>query len=194
MTKIKMFKSINEVLHNDGVIAFAYLDYQVGISLDLLATASIINNKLLISNLDSSKRTKIRHGFFERMPGSKVLNLLDTDTNIGDYYQEAANHEIYYKNVSNDIFAMRNNSDLDNSRHPSFPDDIQIHLVKGGRMVEAPWARCTRIDKFSGFMYAKLLNEPHNNFSFHANDEIPFKVIQSDNGSLVCINLEHYNR
>jgi hypothetical protein len=93
-----------------------------------------------------------------------------------------------------DIEALRSNTDLDTSRHPSFPDDIQIQLVQDGRIVEAPWARCSKLDRDTGFMYAKLINEPHNEFGFHMDDEIPFKVIEAADGNLLCINLEHYNQ
>ena len=179
---------------DDGVIAFAYLDYQAGISFDIIGTAHIFDNNLSISDVDKSTRRKIRHGFFDRMPMVKVLDLIDTNISLDDFYCEVGAHEIYYRNLDSDIEALRSNTDLDTSRHPSFPDDIQIQLVKDGRIVEAPWARCSKLDRDTGFMYAKLINEPHNEFGFHMDDEIPFKVIEAADGNLLCINLEHYNQ
>ena len=179
---------------DDGVIAFGYLDYQAGISFDIIATAHIFDNNLSISCVDKSTRRKIRHGFFDRMHIVKVLDLIDTNISLDDFYCEVAAHEIYYRNLDHDIEALRSNTDLDTSRHPSFPDDIQIQLVKDGRIVEAPWARCSKLDRDTGFMYAKLINEPHNEFGFHMDDEIPFKVIEAADGNLLCINLEHYNQ
>lgn len=179
---------------DDGVIAFGYLDYQAGISFDIIATAHIFDNNLSISCVDKSTRRKIRHGFFDRMYIVKVLDLIDTNISLDDFYCEVAAHEIYYRNLDHDIEALRSNTDLDTSRHPSFPDDIQIQLVKDGRIVEAPWARCSKLDRDTGFMYAKLINEPHNKFGFHMGDDIPFKVIEADDGTLLCINLEHYNQ
>ena len=179
---------------DDGVIAFAYLDYQAGISIDIIGTAHIFDNNFSISDVDKSTRRKIRHGFFDRMPMVKVLDLIDTNISLDDFYCEVAAHEIYYRNLDHDIEALRSNTDLDTSRHPSFPDDIQIQLVKDGRIVEAPWARCSKLDRDTGFMYAKLINEPHNEFGFHMDDEIPFKVIEAADGNLLCINLEHYNQ
>ena len=179
---------------DDGVIAFGYLDYQAGISFDIIATAHIFDNNLSISCVDKSTRRKIRHGFFDRMHMVKVLDLIDTNISLDDFYCEVAAHEIYYRNLDHDIEALRSNTDLDTSRHPSFPDDIQIQLVKDGRIVEAPWARCSKLDRDTGFMYAKLINEPHNKFGFHMGDDIPFKVIEADDGTLLCINLEHYNQ
>ena len=146
-----------------------------------------------ISALDNSRRTKIRHGFFLNLPDVQVLNLFNTNADLEQFYQEVGMHELYYRDISMDIENMRMNSELDNSRHPSFPDDIQIHLVKDGRIVEAPWARCSHVDKVKGFMYARLLNEPHNSFPFHMNDCIPFRTMQDATGSLICVNLEHYN-
>ena len=178
---------------DDGVIAFGYLDYQAGISFDIIATAHIFDNNLSISCVDKSTRRKIRHGFFDRMHIVKVLDLIDTNISLDDFYCEVAAHEIYYRNLDHDIEALRSNTDLDTSRHPSFPDDIQIQLVKDGRIVEAPWARCSKLDRDTGFMYAKLINEPRNEFGFHMDDEIPFKVIEAEDGKLLCINLEHYN-
>ena len=123
---------------DDGVIAFAYLDYQAGISFDIIATAHIFDNNLSISCVDKSTRRKIRHGFFDRMPMVKVLDLIDTNISLDDFYYEIGAHEIYYRNLDSDIEALRSNTDLDTSRHPSFPDDIQIQLVKDGHIVEAP--------------------------------------------------------
>ena len=179
---------------DDGVIAFAYLDYQAGISIDIIGTAHIFDNNFSISDVDKSTRRKIRHGFFDRMPMVKVLDLIDTNISLDDFCCEVGAHEIYYRNLNNDIEVLRSNTDLDRSRHPSFPDDIQIQLVKDGHIVEAPWARCSRLDRDTGFMYAKLINEPHNEFSFHMDDEIPFKVIEAEDGTLLCINLEQYNQ
>ena len=179
---------------NDGIIAFGYLDYEAGLSFDVIGAARIYNNRMEISALDNSHRTKIRHGFFLNLPDVQVLNLFNTNADLEQFYQEVGMHELYYRDISIDIENMRMNSELDNSRHPSFPDDIQIHLVKDGRIVEAPWARCSHVDKVKGFMYARLLNEPHNEFGFHMNDEIPFRVIEAADGNLLCINLEHYNQ
>lgn len=152
---------------NDGIIVFGYLDYEAGLSFDVIGAARIYNNRMEISALDDSRRTKIRHGFFLNLPDVQALNLFNTNTDLEQFYQEVGIHELYYSDISMDIENMRMNAELDNSRHPSFPDDIQIHLVKDGRIIEAPWARCSHVDK--GFMYARLLNEPHNKFGFHTN-------------------------
>ena len=178
---------------DDGVICFGYIDYEAGISFDVLATARIENNQVVASALDGSKRTKIRHGFFLNFPSVKTLNLLETNFDLGNYYSEIGMHEIYYHDVTEDLDTMRMNRELDASRHPSFPDDIQIHLVKDGKIVEAPWARCDYVDRNKGFMYAKLLNEPHSEFTFHMNDCIPFRTMPNSDGKLICVNMEHYN-
>lgn len=188
---LKVMQIENSV--DDGFVAFAYIDYESGISFDVIATAHIFNNNLAITHVDKSINRKIRHSFFDRIPLVKVLDLIDTNVRLDDFYCEIGTHEIYYRNLDDDIEVLRINTDLDTSRHQSFPDDIQIQLVKDGHIVESPWARCSRVDRNTGFMYAKLLNEPHNDFNFYMNDEIPFRVIETDDGKLMCINLEHYN-
>lgn len=182
-----------ENCNDDGVIAFAYLDYQAGISLDIIGTAHISNNNIFISKADKSYRRVIRREVFDRTPMVKVLDLIDTDVNLDDFYYEVGAHEIYYRDINDEIELLRNNTDLDASRHQFFPDDIQIQLVKDGQIAETLWARCSRINSDTGFMYAKLLNEPQKKFGFHMGDEIPFRTIESDDGKLLCVNLEYYN-
>lgn len=174
--------------YDSGIVVFAYIDYSAGITFDVLADAHISgDNTITISRRDKTTAKKIRFESFNNIGNARVIDLCQTNFDISIFADAVANHDIYYKDLHPDIATLRMNRDLDSSRYPANPDDIQVWFIYGGKIEENPWVRYSHTDKNNGFIYGTLLNEPRMNYGVHQGDIIPFRTLEIENGRVVCV-------
>lgn len=74
---------------------------------------------------------------------------------------------------------------LDSSRHPHYPDDIQLYLQTKSEEFEVCWLRIEGADEKT--LYGKLLNEPFKESKCHEGDMIEFSLFKTENGNFVCV-------
>ena len=74
---------------------------------------------------------------------------------------------------------------LDSSRHPHFPDDIQLYLQTNSGEFEVCWVRIEGADEKT--LFGKLLNEPFKPSKCHEGDLIEFSLFKTEDGKLVCV-------
>lgn len=77
---------------------------------------------------------------------------------------------------------------LDPFRSPEWPDDVQAYLLAEGLRPELVWLRLERAEEGGdGFsIYAKLLNEPAQDYGIHEGDLLPLAFADTDGGT-VCL-------
>ena len=73
---------------------------------------------------------------------------------------------------------------LDESRHPHYPDDVQVYLTKEGLNPELCWTRAFGVGDH--FIMGVLLNEPNQNFGYHEGERIAFFVKETEDKHIIC--------
>ena len=72
---------------------------------------------------------------------------------------------------------------LDGSRHPHYPDDVQVFLVREGLNTEACWVRIVGLGDH--WIMGTLLNEPAQSFGYHAGEKIAFFVQENEDKEII---------
>ena len=89
-----------------------------------------------------------------------------------------------YKCTNAEVERMRDFKFLDSMRHPDYPDDIQVLLVKENFKIEQVWVRSWKYTQDE--LFGQLLNEPDQNFGIHNGDIIGFAPVKSDD-KIFCV-------
>lgn len=87
--------------------------------------------------------------------------------------------------VDESLAQTRSMGFLDSSRHPYYPDDIQLYLQTNSGEFEVCWVRIEGADEKT--LFGKLLNEPFKQSKCHEGDIIEFSLFKTENGKLVCV-------
>lgn len=166
---------------DDGIIAYGYIDDQAGFSFRVLCSANIKNNILSTGKYNEKIGIIIRKGQFNEFEFMD-LDYCEFDTSKFDKYIDVINEN--YRTQSEQTEEMRNFAFLDEVRNNDYPDDIQIILVKEGLKPEQVWAKCWAYTEDE--LFAKLLNEPHQDFGVHNGSIIGFAPVESEDG-ILCV-------
>ena len=79
---------------------------------------------------------------------------------------------------------------LDNSRHESFVDDIQVYFfIESLKKIELVWVRLSGFNELDKTFYGYLMNEPFARCGVHQNDIISFSLQRDDNGKIICVSV-----
>ena len=174
-------KSIDVRSEDDGIIAYGYIDDEAGFSFRVLCSANINNNKLSIGKYTKEVGIIIRKGQFNEFEYLD-FDYCDVDTTDFNEYITVINDAYKCKNEQTE--EMRNFGFLDEVRSIDFPDDIQIILYQEGLNPEQVWGKCWAFTENE--LFAKLLNEPNQDFGVHNGSIIEFKPIENDDG-IICV-------
>lgn len=176
-TAAKDFPDIEKAKY---LLVYGYIDHEAGMTLEILATGKKSRGGFKFADTNTSVKCMIRVG---AIGDDEFFLLDDEDNNLKNRYAEKLEILSAY-DVSEEIEESRKMRFLDESRHPHYPDDIQVYLMKDGLEIEVCWARIYGLADH--WIMANLLNEPNQKFGYHEGDKIAVFVQETEDGKIIC--------
>ena len=153
------------------ILTYGYIDRMAGFTLEILAAASMDSEKLSYGAGNSERLSKIR---IESVMEDECFFIDDEDDSM--------------YNAGDEVEETRNMDFLDSSRSPEYPDDVLVQLLKNGNKPEGCWVRIDALAEHE--IIGTLLNEPNQDFGYHAGNQVAFYVHQTENKEIIlCANL-----
>lgn len=153
----------------DGFLTYAHIDGETFV-FEILAGAQCDGDRVKIFPASYKKSVKLKRGQME----DAELKILTAE------YSTAFRDRIQMINDQTSADAAREQTrlikTLDAFRHPNYPDDVVVYFLDAQHNPELLWVRCVSVDE--NILTGELLNEPRQDFSCHAGDEIKFGVAQ----------------
>ena len=166
------------------ILTYGYIDRMAGFTLEILAAASMDSEKLSYGAGNSEKLSKIR---IESVIEDECFYIDDEDDSMYELYSDKLEILKNY-DAEDGVEESRNMDFLDSSRSPEYPDDVLVYLLKNGNKPEGCWVRIEALAEHE--IIGTLLNEPDQNFGYHAGNRISFYVHQTENKEIIlCANL-----
>lgn len=181
------FKTLDAFEINDdsnGILAYGYVDSTAGFTFEVLCAAYKNGEQFSYNRGNDKIRFIIRMRDFEN---AEVFVIEKNDyfrAVFEEFKIKTAMIDKSYKGNNLNIEKMRGIKELDGSRHLIYPDDILTYLVKQGIESERVWLRCC--DMGENCLKGVLLNEPYQDFNFHAGDILNFIIVKDDDNFL-CV-------
>lgn len=177
-------KLMKDFLNEDdtGAIAYGYIDEQAGLSFQIAKLASLKDNELHIRDSVDRAMMIMRFGSLEK---ASYLDLSLTDLDLSQF---ADFEKMIRENYDTDNDAkeqIRTMSFLDACRHPDYPDDLAVVLIKGDNQPEQVWVRGNYLSEHE--IRGELLNEPNADFGVHYGESIQIVPYKKDDGSIICV-------
>lgn len=175
---------MKDYLNDDdtGAIAYGYIDEQAGLSFQIAKLVALKDNELHIRDSMPGAMMIMRFGSLEKA-SYLDLSLIDMDLS-----QFADFEKMIRDNYDTDNEAkeqLRTLGFLDASRHPEYPDDIAVFLLRSDNKPERVWVRGNYLTEHE--IRGELLNEPNADFGVHHGDSIPIVPYKQDDGSIICV-------
>lgn len=163
------------------VLAYGYIDKDVGLTLDIIACGKKRKDGFLFYDAIKDTRVIVRIG---ALIDEDFYYINDEDHTLYDRYEYNLEVlEIY--DVSEEIENSRTMEFLDSCRNEYYPDDVLVYLVRDGLQPEGCWVRITGLG--DNFIVGTLLNEPNQNFGYHINDTVAFFGQETKDNNIICI-------
>lgn len=165
----------------EGVLTYGYYDREAGMTLEVLGCARKHNEFWQFADSNNLVRSFIR---VDAVADEEFGLFMDEDGKLAKRYAEKLEILKAY-DPSEEIEKSRQMGFLDESRHPQYIDDVQVFLEKEGMKPEGCWARI--IDVSDRRLWAKLLNEPDQDFGIHEGEDFTFYVHKDEEtGKITC--------
>lgn len=162
------------------MLVYGYIDYEAGLTLEVLAGGIENNNRYKFFDTSEDTRFFIRVGAVE----NEEFDLIDnSDNGLNERYSKRLETLSAYE-VDEEIEKTRNMGFLDENRHPHYPDDIQVYLLKDGLNPEVCWTRIIGLGEH--WIMGTLLNEPNQDFDYHQGEKIAFFVEETEDKKIIC--------
>ena len=165
----------------EAALLYGYYDREAGITLEVLGGAVRGEKGWRFGDPAEDIRSFIRIEAVQdvdfsvlREPDDKLVNRYGKKLEILKAYDP-----------SKEIEKSRTFDFLDDARHPVYIDDVQVILAKDGLKPERCWARMTDVSERR--LWAKLLNEPDQDFGIHEGEDFTFYVQKDEEtGRVTC--------
>lgn len=165
----------------EGVLTWGYYDREAGLTLEVLGCARMHNEFWQFADSNDLVRSFIR---IDAVAEEDFGIFMDEEGKLGKRYAKKLEILKAY-DPSEEIEKSRQMSFLDDARHPQYIDDVQVFLHKDGLEPEGCWARI--IDVTESKLWAKLLNEPDQDFGIHEGEDFTFYVRKDEEtGRITC--------
>ena len=162
------------------LLAYGFIDREAGLTLEVLAAGYEQENKYVFFDPPRETPCIIRAENVE----DQEFSLLD-DRNKALRTRYAGILGLLQEfEVGEEIEKTREMRFLDDSRHPSFPDDVQVYLMRSGLKPEVCWTRISGLAE--NYIKGILLNEPEQDFGCHQGEEIAVNLDQTDDKKVIC--------
>lgn len=163
------------------MLVYGYIDIEAGFTLEVIAAGIEHNKEFRFFDQSDTTRFFIRVGAVE----NDEFDLLDnSDNSLSKRYAKKLEMLTSYA-VNEEIQKTRDLEFLDGSRHPYYPDDVQVYITKDGLSPEVCWTRLVGLDEHC--IMGVLLNEPNQNFGCHQGEKIAFFVQETEEKKIICI-------
>jgi hypothetical protein len=167
--------------NDNAILLYGYIDRSAGLSFQTLSTARVYDDGTVdLSQATPNCSMKIR---YDSMAGT----LLTVDPELPlEFYSDMV--EIIHNGYAapESVERIRTMTGFDKCRHPQYPDDMLVLLMKTGFENEGVWVRIEEVTP--GTARGVLLNEPKANFGCKCGDTITAQVVPSgDERYLVCL-------
>lgn len=165
----------------EGILTYGYYDREAGMTLEVLGCARRHDEFWQFADSNNLIRSFIR---IDAVADDDFGLFMDEDGKLAKRYSEKLEVLKAY-DPSEEIEKSRTFGFLDDTRHPQFIDDVQVIFQKDGLKQEACWARI--IDLSDRRIWAKLLNEPDQDFGIHEGEDFTFYVQKDEEtGKVTC--------
>lgn len=165
----------------NGFVTYAFINLNHEFVFEILAGAKIFGEKIKIFPASYKKNIFFRRAEIENVE----MKILSED------YQTAFQDKIQViddKNKFGEVLEkIRAAEDLDELRHPNFPDDVAVLFYGENFRPEYAWVRCENIEE--KFIVGKLLNNLQQNFGYEVGDKIKFGLTNFE-GENICVMFE----
>ena len=164
----------------DCVLTYGYIDSDAGLTLEVLAGGKITGEKAAFFKGSDDTRSFVRLG---AVIDDEFFVIGDKDGSLKKKYAAKLENLKTYDS-SPAVEKSRQMAFLDGSRDPEHPDDVLVYLTRKGLKPEGCWTKIT--DLMEHFFVGTLLNEPEQNFGYHAGETIAFYVQKTEDGRVFC--------
>lgn len=165
----------------EAALTYGYYDREAGITLEVLAGAIRGEKGWRFADTPDDVRSFIR---IEVVQDADFSVLRDPDEELVNRYGKKLEILKEY-DASEEIEKSRSFDFLDDARHPVYIDDVQVILAKDGLKPECCWARMNDVSERR--LWAKLLNEPDQDFGIHKGEDFTFYVHKDEEtGRVTC--------
>lgn len=166
------------------ILTYGYIDRMAGFTLEVLAAAFMDNEEMSFGVGNAELLSKIR---IESVIDDECYYVDDEDDSMYKLYSDKLDMLKNYA-AGDGVEESRNMDFLDGSRSPEYPDDVLVYLLKNGNKPEGCWVRIDALAEHE--IIGTLLNEPNQDFGYHAGNQIAFYVHQTENKEIIlCTNL-----
>ena len=154
----------------DGLLTYGYIDKDAGFTFNILGGAQISGGRLKIFPINYKEAALIRRG----AAGSAEIKILTAEYSLAFRDRMAMIDDAYAVDAAKEQTRLIKN--LDDFRHPHYPDDVAVYFFSEQHKPELMWVRCESVEE--NILTGELLNEPTKNFGCHVGDKIKFGVVQ----------------
>lgn len=152
----------------DGWLTYAHIDGETFV-FEILAGAQLAGDKIKLTVASYKKSAKLKRSEVEDaalriLTNEYSLPFRDRIQMIDDRIHDAAKEP------------TRLIKNLDDFRHPHYPDDVAVYFFSAEHKPELLWVRCAGVDE--NILTGELLNEPTKDFGCHAGELIKFGLAQ----------------
>ena len=165
-------------------LCWGYVDHNRGLCLNALSDARLdATGEIVRGHALDGTYARLEYGSVKGLEAADVCDVIISELEgpinwVRERY--AADDERYKE--------LRDLGFLDQFRSPEYPDDVQAYLFSEKLNPELVWLRLERAEgDADGFsVYAKLLNEPAQDYPVHEGDLLPLAFTDTDDGT-VCL-------
>ena len=163
----------------DGFLTYAYIDGAT-FTFEILAGARLNGERVKIFPASYKKSVKLKRSQVD----DAALKILTAEYSVAfrDRIQMIVDR-IDFDAAKVETRFIKN---LDDFRHPNYPDDVAVYFFSANHKPELLWVRCVAVDE--NILTGELLNEPRSDLNVHEGDKIKFGVAQI-NGQNILIHL-----
>ena len=163
----------------DGFLTYAYIDGET-FTFEILAGARLNGERVKIFPASYKKSVKLKRSQVD----AAALKILTAEYSVAfrDRIQMIVDR-IDFDAAKVETRFIKN---LDDFRHPNYPDDVAVYFFSANHKPELLWVRCVAVDE--NILTGELLNEPRSDLNVHEGDKIKFGVAQI-NGQNILIHL-----
>ena len=162
------------------LLTYGFIDREAGLTLEVLAAGYEQENKYVF--FDPPRETPCII-LAENVEDQEFSLLDDRNKALRTRYAGMLGLLQEYE-AGEEIEKTREMRFLDDSRHPCFPDDVQVYLMRSGLKPEPCWARISGLAE--NYIRGILLNEPEQDFGCHQGEKIAVNLDEAEDKKVIC--------
>lgn len=146
----------------------------------MLAAAQKTSDGFRFAETNDSIRSFIRIGAVEE---DECLDFPDEEEKLAKRYADKI-ELLHYYDASEDVEKTRGMAFLDDCRDKYCVDDVLVCIIRDGLNPEGCWVRINGLG--DQCIMGTLLNEPDQDFGYHAGEQIAFHLLETEDKKIIC--------